>query len=258
MPNWKEFRFKIDGRINGEEITPLTLPMARLAEYLADLATLMGHRESVHLIKIADGSTAPVIFIDADEESRITHRVQSAQRGMGPHDANVAYKKLDDRLRTDGAIGAIENVSQKAEVIEFPGRTLEIPQAYGPIRERASIVGKLMRIGGFDETIPVHLQRADEVILYCEANTLVAEQLGPLIFKTIRVHGMATYSRGKEGQWTLDKFKIQSYDPNPLGDETFSATIGKLKAVPGSEWNEMDDPLEELRKLRHGEDKTTQ
>ena len=52
MPNWKEFRFKIEGKVNGEEMTPLTLPMARLAEYITDLAMIMGHRESVHFIKV--------------------------------------------------------------------------------------------------------------------------------------------------------------------------------------------------------------
>jgi hypothetical protein len=121
----------------------------------------------------------------------------------------------------------------------------------------ASVIGKLMRIGGFDQTIPVHLKRADDVIFYCEADARVAEQLGPLIFRNIRAHGLATYSRGKEGTWKLDHFKIQSYDLEALSDESFSVTMDKLRAIPGNEWNEVADPLEELRKLRHGEGKTT-
>jgi len=257
VPNWKEFRFVIEGKIDGQEITPVTLPMARLAEYLTGLAMLMGHRESVHLVNVAEGGAEPVMYVDADEESRVTHQIQSAARGMGPRDANAAYKKLDDKLREDDAVGNIVNVSQKAKVIEFPGRNLDLPQAYGPIKERASVVGKLMRIGGFDKTIPVHLKRADDVIFYCEAEALVAEQLGPLIFRNIRVHGLATYSRGKEGTWRLDHFKIQSYDPEALNDESFSVTMDKLRTIPGNEWNEVADPLEELRKLRHGEGKAT-
>jgi len=258
VPNWKEFRFVIEGKIDGKDITPFTLPMARLAEYLTDLAMLMGHHESVHLVNVAEGGAEPVMYVDAEEESRVTHQIQSAARGMGPRDANAAYKKLDDKLREDDAVGNIINISKKAKVVEFPGRNLDLPQAYGPIRERASVVGKLMRIGGFDKTIPVHLKRADDVIFYCEADALVAEQLGPLIFRNIRVHGLATYSRGKEGTWRLDHFKIQSYDPEALSDETFSVTMDKLRAIPGNEWNEVADPLEELRKLRHGEDKATQ
>jgi hypothetical protein len=254
VPNWKEFRFKIEGKVNGQELTPLTLPMARLAEYLADLAAIMGHRESVHFIKADEGSHESIIYVDAEEESRVTHQIQSTARGMGPRDANAAYKRLDDRLREDDAVGDIINASQKAKVIEFPGRSLDLPQAYGPIKERASLVGVLKRVGGFDKTVPIHLQRADEVIFYCDADEMIAKQLAPLYSQTIRVHGMATYSRGKEGAWKMDHFKIQSFDPKPLSEDTFSQTIGKLKAIPGSEWNDVSDPLEELQKLRHGEE----
>jgi hypothetical protein len=257
MPTWKEFRFTIDGTIDGVETTPYTFPLARLAEYLSDLAILMGHRESVHLISVADGSTAPVLYVDAEEEARIENQVKLSQRGMGPHDANLAYKRIDNRLIEDEAIGGLVNMTTKAKVIEFPGRTRDLPQAYGPIREKASLVGEVKRVGGFGDTIPVHLQRADGVIFYCEADEMIAKQLAPLYRQTLRVHGLATYSRGKEGLWKLDNFKIQSFDEN-LSDDSFSATIEKLRAVPGSEWNEVADPLEELRKIRHGEDKTTQ
>jgi hypothetical protein len=254
VPNWKEFRFKIEGKVNGEDMTPLTLPMARLAEYLADLAAIMGHKESVHFVKVAEGSHESVLYVDEEEESRVTHQIQSAARGMGPRDANVAYKRLDDRLRDDDAVANIVNATQGAKVLEFPGRSLDLPQAYGPIKERASLVGVLKRVGGFDRTVPIHLQRADEVIFYCDADEMIAKQLAPLYSQTIRVHGMATYTRGKEGMWKMDHFKIQSFDPKPLSEDTFSQTIGKLKAIPGNEWNELADPLDELHKLRHGEE----
>jgi hypothetical protein len=258
VPNWKEFRFKIDGKINGVEMTPLTIPMARLALYLADLAQLMGHRESVHLISVEDGSTQPVIYVDAEEESRVMHRVRNAQRGMAERDANRAYKKLDNLLRKDEASAAIVNVSQKEEVIEFPGIKANLPQTYGPIKERASIVGELKRVGGFDPTIPIHLQRADGLVFYCDADELIAKQLAPFYSRIIRVHGLATYSRGKEGVWKVEHFKIQSFDPEPLSDESFSVTMERLRAIPGNEWAEVSDPLEELRQIRYGGEKTPQ
>jgi hypothetical protein len=258
MPNWREFRFKIDTGDDGQELTPLTMPMSRLAEYLVDLALIMGHRESVHFIKVAEGSHESVVYVDAEEESRVTHQIQSAARGMAPREANLAYKRMDDRLREDKAVGDIVNFSQKAQVLQFPGRSLDLPQAYGPIKERATLVGVLKRVGGFDKTVPIHLQRADEVIFYCDADEMIAKQLAPLYSQTVRVHGIATYSRGKEGEWKLDHFKIQSFDEQPLSEDNFSQTIEKLKAIPGSEWNEIADPLEELYKLRHGEDSEIQ
>jgi hypothetical protein len=253
VPNWKEFRFKIIGKVGEEDLTPLTLPMARLADYLAELAMIMGHKESVHFITTSEGSAESVMWVDAEEETRVTSQIQSAARGMGPTRANDAYKRLNAKLREDNAEGDLINSSQNAKVIEFPGRRVDLPQAYGPITERASVVGVLKRVGGFDESIPVHLQRADGVIFYCEAAPALAKELMPFYEKTIRVHGMATYRR-EAGLWKLEKFRIQSYDPQSIAGDTFAETIEKLKAIPGNEWNEIDDPLEELRKLRHGED----
>jgi hypothetical protein len=253
VPNWKEFQFKIEGKVGEEELTPLTLPMARLAEYLTDLAIIMGHKESVHFIATGDGSARAIMYVDEEEESRVTSQIQNSAHGAGPHYANEAYKRLDTRLREDEAVGDIVNASKNAKIIEFPGRRTDQPLAYGPINERASVVGVLKRVGGFDESIPVHLQRADGAIFYCEAAPSLAKELVPLYEQTIRVHGIATYYR-EAGLWKLERFRIQSYDPQPLGGDSLAETIEKLKAIPGNGWNEIDDPLEELRKIRHGED----
>lgn len=258
MPNWKEFRFKIEGEIDGAEITPHTIPMARLAEYVFDLAALMGHKESVHLVAVEDGSTQPVILVDAQEEARVTERVRHAQRGMGPPEANRAYKRIDNKLRKDNAKADLINVARKADVIIFPGKNSDAPQPYGPIKERATAVGELKRVGGLDKTVPITLRRADNAVIYCEADEFIAKQLAPLLYSYIRVHGLATYTRGAESIWKINHFRIQSFDPQPLSDESFSATIEKLRGIPGSEWSTIDDPLDELRKLRHGEDKTPQ
>ncbi|MGA2887701.1 MAG: hypothetical protein ABSE51_06580 [Terracidiphilus sp.] len=252
MTNQREFRFKIDGKIGDEALTPLTMPMARLAEYLADLAIIMGHAESVHFLEAKDGSHESVLMVEADEEARITKHIQDAAHGICTREANLAYRRLDNRLREDCAIADITNISKRAKILEFPGRNLEVPQEYGPIKERASLVGVLKRIGGFDESVPVHLQRADGVIFCCETAAMIAKQLYLFYEKTVRVHGIATYIRNKEGVWKVENFRIQSFDPEPLSEESFSETIEKLKAIPGNGWGEIPDPLEELYRLRHG------
>lgn len=252
--NWKEFRFKIDGEIDGVKITPYTLPLSRLAVYLMDLAQLLGHSESVHLVKVADGSAEPVFYVDPEEEARIIHQVRNAQKGMGPTNANRAYKKIDKRLQQDNATGTIVDTARESQIIEFPGNKAKLPDIYENIRERASITGELRRVGGFDKTIPIHLLRQDGAILYCEANEDIARQLAPLYSQFVRLHGIATYSRGREGKWKMEKFKIQSFDDMPLINESFTETMDKLRAIEGNEWAEAADPLEELRKIRHGEE----
>jgi len=254
VENWKEFRFKIEGETNGVKITPYTLPLSRLALYLIDLAQLLGHNESVHLLEIADGSAEPVFYVDPEEEFRIVSRVQNAQRGMSDRHANRAYKKLDTKLRQDNATGRIIDPGKKAEIIEFPGNKTVLPETYGPIKERATVTGELKRVGGLDESVPITLRRTDGVVLYCQATEAIARQLAPLYLQVVRVHGIATYSRGKEGLWTMEHFKIQSFDEKPLIVESFSETMRKLRQVDGNEWAEVADPLDELRKIRHGEE----
>jgi hypothetical protein len=257
MPNWKEFRFNMSGKINGVEITPLTIPMARLAEYITDLAKLLGHKESVHFLSVAEGSAQNVIYIEAEEEARILGRVQSAKRGAGPDEANAAYKRLDDRLREDEGTGVLVD-AKKGEVIEFPGKNVTVYEVCGPLREPASLIGELKRVGGMDETVPVHLKRTDEVIYCCETTEAIAKQLAPMIYQTIRVHGMAYWLRDEHGTWKLDKFKIQSFDEKPLSGDSFSAMIERLRAIPDNGWTDVEDPLGELRKIRHGEENPTQ
>ncbi len=254
--DWKEFRFKIDGERDGQKLTPLTLPMARLAEYITELAKVMGCKDSVHFISTEDGSAVSVIYVDPEEEARVTSQIQNAARGMAGSHANDAYKRVDRLLREDNAFGDIVNVSKNAPVIEFPGKRTDLPDAYGPFREQATVVGVLKRLGGFDDSIPVHIERLDGRIFYCETSRSLARDLKPFYEEVIRVHGMATYRR-EQGQWKLEKFRIQSFDPEPIAGDSVEQTIAKLKAIPGNEWNEMNDPLEELRKLRHGEDAHT-
>ncbi len=254
MPDLKEFRLTLDGSINGVAFTPETIPMARLAQYIFDLAAIMGHKESVHFIRVEEGSAQPVILIDPEEEGRITSRMQSAQRGVGPRDANLAYKRFEDRLKEDNAVAFIRNVSKDNNVLEFIGRNTATVAEYGPIRERASLVGEIIRVGGTDESVPVWLERVDGERFYCDADKNIAQQLGHKLYVTLRLHGIATWRRDKKGKWTMDHFRIQSFDPEPLSDAGLIETIAALRAIPENGWLNVDDPLAELREIRHGEE----
>ena len=47
------------------------------------------------------------------------------------------------------------------------------------------------------------------------------------------------------------KFKIHTF--KPLSDATLRETIEELRAIP-AEWKKREDPLGELRDIRHGTD----
>jgi hypothetical protein len=256
MTDFKDLRFEIKGKIDNVDFTPTTLPMARLAEYLVDLAVLLGHKESVHLIEIQDGSAAPLVLYDALEEGRIFSRVRGAVDGTGHPDAIEAFQRIDRRLKRDD--GSARLINGKAELADFPGVNQPQSDTYPKIRERGTITGRLRRVGGKGDTIPIWIERADAKMFYCEANEFLSKQLSEFYLQIIRVHGLGTYERDENDKWVQTKFTIQGYDPTPLAEESIIATFDKLRAIEGNEWNEVTDPLAELSRIRHGEDEPLQ
>ena len=79
MGSEKEFRFKINA------YTPKTIPMLRLAQYMADIASLLGEPTMVHFVKLEEGSTVLVQRVDAEADrhraSRLPRRAAAAPRG---------------------------------------------------------------------------------------------------------------------------------------------------------------------------------
>ena len=75
MPK-KELHFSIEGT------TPHTFPMARLADYLRELATLFGNEDNVHFLRVDDGSANCAMEINAEIEPTVSERVRQAQNGL--------------------------------------------------------------------------------------------------------------------------------------------------------------------------------
>lgn len=245
MSDRKEYRFKID------VFTPDTLPMARLAEYMARLADLLGHEQSVHFDRIEKGSAVLVPKIDDPDVPKVQERLQAVRRHAGPKDAQKAFEQLDRMLAKDNAIGTLIEDTD-AEIIKFPGRTRPQPITYGPFNEQGALSGVLIRIGGKDETVPVHIQDGD-VIYKCNTNREIARELAHHLFASpIRVKGSGRWHRDEEGAWELDRFNISEFEE--LDDAPLGEAVQKLRAVPGSGWKDSVDPLGELQRLRGDDD----
>ena len=70
-------------------LTPETLPMARLADYLSDLAQLLGSKEHVHLARIEAGSIRLAVAVDQEVRPLVGPRVRSAARAKAPRMHNL-------------------------------------------------------------------------------------------------------------------------------------------------------------------------
>ena len=134
------------------------------------------------------------------------------------------------------------------EILFFPGPERGQPPTFGPFRQDGVLDGTLIRVGGRDETVPVHLREGD-VIHNCNATREMARRLAPRLFSgTIRVIGNGRWKRTEEGQWVLLRFDIKDFEI--LDDRPLPEVVQQLREVQGSGWRHIDNPLEEIQRLR--------
>jgi len=240
----KEYKFRID------VYTPETFPMARLAEYMADLAKVLGEPASVHFVRLDAGSTILVQKIDEKAEPKVRHRVQTVRSGDGPEEAVKAYDRINRRLLDDNAIGMLSD-DRGTNVIDFPGRNLAEPVTFGAFNQTGSLDGQLIRIGGVRDQVPVTLLASDGAHINCQAPRELAKTIAQyLLGPELRVHGDGRWHRDKTGTWQLDRFTIGSFDV--LGGEPLGAVVARLRDIQGSEWLDVDNPWAELERERNG------
>lgn len=236
--NTQEYKFKIDS------FTPETLPMERLAEYMSDLAKVLGEPEKVHFVRIDSGSVAVVHSIEQDAVPIVHERMRASQTNEGPSDAVAAYRRLNRRLLDDNATGVLSDDSDN-KVLEFPGIMQAERFTYGPFYQDSSLDGIVIRVGGVNERVPVTLESSGNQHTSCLATRDIAKEMAQHIFgPEIRVHGKGRWFRDKTGTWVLDRFVIGRFDV--LENESLSAVLGQLRGVPGGEWQNLPDPWREF------------
>lgn len=240
MDTFTTFDFRIDAW------TPDTLPMARLAEYAACLAKLMGSEPHVHLLKIRKGSAVPEIAVDLTAEPKVRQRLSLVNTPDAPDDIKSNWSKVNTLLREDNA-SAVLRVKHGATILEFPGRKTPLSEEV-VVHEQGELDGVVIRVGGKDSTVPVWLQGEGGEKLECNSTREMAKQLAKYLFEEpVRVSGNGKWRRTKERVWELAGFDIKSFEP--LDQTPLNELVTKLRAID-TDWSSMEDPQAELRRLR--------
>jgi hypothetical protein len=236
-----QYKFKIDA------FTPETLPMARLAEYMADLAVLLGNEEKVHFVRLEGGSTVLVHTVEWEAGPKVVERIRLVKRAEAPPEAMRAYRSIDHRLACDNAVGRLISPARD-NLIEFPGRSQPASQTYGPITQQETVDGVPIMIGGKTDPVPVHLEEGDVVHL-CHASRAVAKRMAEHLFAAaVRATGIARWHRDPDGIWIRDRFTIADF--TLLTDEPLEDAVARLRTAAGPP--ESDDVLATLHKIRQG------
>lgn len=224
--------------------TPASIPMARLAEYMAQLATILGEPASVHFVKLKRGSTGIVHRVQTEAVPKVRERALAVRRGDAPRDALRAYEYVNKMLRDDNGTGALKEDTD-AVIIPFPG-VKSAEEKYAAIRERGTIDGEIIRVGGPHKWVPVLIQVEGEAFSGCWANRILAKQLAQKLFEPVRLHGTGKWDRSGDGKWVLKEFVIERFDP--LNDETLSEVLARIRDIRAFGETTLDD----LDYLRNG------
>ena len=251
MNDYKRLIFYIDA------YSPETIPMAKLAEYMADFAALLGRDNAVHFAGLEDGSTKLAARVEFEDVPKVTARLNDIKRGNPPKDAVKVFETIDKRLANDNATGRIlvegeEGISEPVTLLIFPGRDRPKSQSYGPFNQDGSLDGILIAVGGKDDTVPLRLQNGEITYTNCDTTRAIARDLGKHMFEPIRIYGTGRWMREVDNSWTLIRFRVHRFDV--LGKDSLRDTVTALRAVGGSGWKDMTDPLAELNDLRRDDD----
>jgi hypothetical protein len=242
----KEYlQFRIDG------LKPETLPMARLADYMTQLASLFASDERVHFDKVRQGSAVLQAWVEPQASHKVRQRVALADGPDAPDDVARPYRTLNQMLREDNSTGALRKL-KGTDILKFPGKKMPAVQTFRVV-EAATIEGVIIRIGGVDETVPIWIvDREGSILKNCHtknsqtAKDLARHYLGPVI----RLEGSGRWLRNEDEKWQLDEFTVSSFEV--LDNGPLAEAVAAIKAVKDNAWNDFDDPQAELRKVREG------
>ena len=222
-----EYRLRID------VFSVESLPMSRLAEYMAELARLLGEQERVHFSRLETGSAVLVSRIEEPAAPKVEERLQKVRDGSAPKDAMQAYKTLDTLLAKDNAV---ELLPPKVEP-----RLSSSQVARGPSPCATARSAKMVHLMGWSSALadgmnhPVLLVDAEGAVYPCQTTVELSKQLAPYYRgATLRVYGSGKWVREENGSWVLQQFDISSFDV--LDDSPLVDVVAKLRAVEGSEW----------------------
>lgn len=235
-------------------VTPSTLPLARLAAYMASFAGLLGDDAKPVFAGLVKGSAVLRVHDRSGFAALTRSRMKAAavddEAPARPHFEKITLMSTADSVR------ALVIDSAKQEVIAFPIPPRRSAAAEIIVDESSEVDGVVVGVEGTDDTAHIRLvdQATGQTIRMQVRDMAVARSAarhfrGPVI--RAKVHGK--WRRDAEGIWqphSLYADAIEELDQTPAVD-VFKA----LRALPGNGWAAMpvDDADALLAELRGGD-----
>ena len=221
--------------------------MRDLAAYITDLAELLGNHDEVHCHEIRDGSVEVVFDVDSSSTESVVERMLDARHSTGEPSARNAYRRLNQRLKRDGASGTVMEQIERASrmLIEIPGVREEVKERLPTLWEAGTVDGIPAGVGGRlldPEWVAVRIVDSG-LVVNCEARPPTAIEIAQHLLTTpIRVAGKGRWVHDEDSGWQRDKFRIEQFDV--LDSRPLAHLVGEMREIyAGTDWARMADPI---------------
>jgi hypothetical protein len=216
------FRFWIDA------FTPTTIPMARLSGYMYALAELLGETEHVHFSRLTHGSLSLHMRVDREAVPKVRARADAVRDGIAPSDAMNSYRAVNKMLREDNGTGRFKQTDERGKLLYFPGRDQVLSKPI-IVRQRGTVEGQLIRVGGADRTAHLTLQLEDQRQSNCVVTRALGKKIAPHLFDFVRVNGIGRWVRDENGDWEIIEFKVDGFEL--LDNAPLSKALADLRTL---------------------------
>jgi hypothetical protein len=228
--------------------TPDTIPMSRLAAYMAELANLLGSEENVHYKGATLGSTILQADVDAPATEAVEARVSKANLDTAPSDIQKHVKTINALLRADNARATLSRVGA-GQVLRFLGCDAPVVDVVGPMKEYGELEGQLVRVGGKDRTVHALLVGDnDKEYKLTTSDRDLARRLATHLFQEVRVTGTGIWYRETDGIWRLETLHLESFEPTT--ERTLKDALNEMRLLEGSDWPTLPDTINKLKQIR--------
>jgi hypothetical protein len=229
-------------------ITPKSLPMADLAQYLKEFAALLGAESKPVFTGLVKGSAVLRSSVTHSHPALVRQRLTQAANDPDSQGASN-YRKLEDLINQHGLSAEIID-SKKIVVINFNKTAAKPTAAEVIIQDTAQLDGQVVYVVGQDDTVNVRLlDVGGRIHPVTVTNLQIAQELAKRFRGGIvRIHVHGTWKRSVDGAWEIHKVYADSIEDleesNPL------TVMTALRAVPNNGWNTLPDPVREWEDLR--------
>lgn len=238
MTGFIEYRFRIIGP------SPETMPMARLATYMAELARLFGSEDKIHFDRIEDSSVGMVALVPGEDVATVSPRIRAAARNDNQTGAMGPFRQLNKLLGEDGWKAELP-LPQGGELIQFPG-TPRGEKVLRRIQQPTTIRGRLVRIEGSSDPVKIGLDIDGRLSARVSFPAASIQDLARHFHHHVSVTGEGSWRRDEDGNWSLEHLRAVSFEP--LDESSLLTVIGKMRELmPSGEGAEIVSAVDALR-----------